>query len=93
MEYVVDNRRFILSYSELRELYYQFKEMSDEEFINNLPKVLHFVSLICWFKELCCVCLNDRGLLHRLIHLLDESERMVELEEIRILFNNLMKLD
>ena len=95
MTYLVDNHKYEISYQELRELYHEFKEMDDKEFLLNLPRVLHFSCIISFFKELpTYLVLGDRGIIHEIAHLLNpDTASGVNLEELRTDFNTLFKLD
>lgn len=94
MRYEVEGTFYELSYKDLREEYIGHVQMSNEEFLKNLPSALHIASVICWFKEIpTYVCLSDKGIIHELIHLLDcPEEPLVVLEDIRKLFEEQLKL-
>lgn len=42
MEYLVNSSRYTLHYSHLRADYLRYKEMEDEEFLQNLIPILQF---------------------------------------------------
>lgn len=93
MEYLVDNKKFSFSYKETKELYLEFKEMSDEVFFSDIPKLLHFVCFVGWFKELGMESLiSDVGIIHELVHILDGTETVLTKKEIRNNFNKLLEL-
>jgi hypothetical protein len=94
MEYVLDNRRYILSYQELKEEYDKFSGMSDEEFTQNLPAAAHLACVICFLKEVpTYICLSDIGIVHELIHLIHIPEgNTTSLKEIRKQFELWLKL-
>lgn len=93
MEYIVNNKKYHFSYSELQDKYWEFRNASDEEFFSNIPELLHFVVFVAWFKEIGTnVLLADDGLLHELIHMLNGVETVECKDEIREMFNNLMRL-
>ena len=94
MEYIVDNKKFHFSYSQLKELYIQFKEMSDEEFFSDIPRLLHFACVVGWIKELGNDCLiSDVGIIHELVHLLEKDvETVLTKEELRDKFLTLLEL-
>lgn len=93
MEYLVNNKKFSFSYRELQNFYEEFIYMSDEEFFADIPKLLHFVSFVAFFKEIDTQILHsDDGLLHELIHILNGIETVEEKENIREQFKNLMRL-
>lgn len=93
MQYIIDNKKFNFSYKELRTQYYEYKNMTDFVFFADIPKLLHFVTFVGWIKELPAESLlSDVGLIHELIHILDETETVLTKQEIRENFNKLMLL-
>lgn len=70
MEYIVDDTKFSLSYSELKERYLNALELEDLEFLERLPELSHLACVICWLKDCGREVLSDRGLIHELIHLM-----------------------
>lgn len=85
-----------LSYCELRADYWRFRSMANEEFLDSLISVLHFAVFVCWVKEVGLGVLDDRGLIHELVHLLDpktaENARTYDLPRIRMDFNEVCEL-
>lgn len=93
MDYTVNNKKFSFSYKELKNQYEEFRDMSDEEFFSDIPKLLHFVSFVAFLKEISTnTLLCDDGLLHELIHILNGVEEVTSKNEIRYMFNVLMEL-
>lgn len=93
-EHSANPKKYILSYSELREQYRRFVDMTDEEFLRNLPSAIHFACFMGWFKELGAeATLSDKGIVHELAHLLDLEEYRPNLHGIREQFKTLLKLD
>lgn len=94
MEYIIENRKYILSYQQLREDYYKFCQMSDEEFMKNLPAAAHLACVICYLKEVPgYVALCDVGIIHELIHLIHIPEgNTTSLRDIRKLFEERLRL-
>ena len=87
IEYLSEGTKFSLSYQALREHYLNFCDMSDSDFLNNLPDALHLACVICFLKETpTYVCLTDKGIIHELVHLLKEDGTTTSLQEIRDLF-------
>ena len=87
IEYLSEGMKFSLSYQELREHYLNFCDMSDSDFLRNLPDALHLACVICFLKETpTYVCLTDKGIIHELVHLLKENGTTTSLKEIRDLF-------
>jgi len=75
IEYVVEGDKYMLHYQELKDHYITHLEMSDEEFMKNLPSALHLACVICFLKEIpTYICLSDKGVIHELTHLLQHGE-------------------
>ena len=67
--------------------------MTDEEFLNNLPSAAHLACFIGWMKELSLnELVGDQGIVHELIHLMDNTREIRELPKIRKQFESLLKL-
>lgn len=94
MEYTLEGRTFSVSYQGLREQYLIHCNMTDEEFIKNLPSALHLATVICYFKETpAYICLCDIGIIHELVHLLHIPEdTQNRLRDIRKDFEFQLKL-
>lgn len=94
MEYLIEGRKFSISYGKLREHYILFCEMSDEEFMKNIAGALHLACIICFFKELpSSMVLGDLGIIHELAHLIHvPNEPLVNLLEIRQKFKTTLEL-
>lgn len=93
IEYLSDNKKFSLSYQELKEHYNRFCEMSDVEFLENINDAIHLACIICFLKEVpTYVCLSDTGIVHELVHLLKENGTTTSIEEIRDLFKTTLFL-
>lgn len=94
LEYVVGDKRFSLSYQQLREDYLEMCAMTDPEFWSALPRAIHLASIICFVKETpTYVCLRDDGIIHQLAHLLHIPEATEpEFAEIRQLFKDQLAL-
>lgn len=89
-------RKYVLSYSELREQYHRFVDMTDEEFLKNLPQAAHLACVISWLKESGQGAVADTGIVHELIHLIESGPEYGNggvLHEIRDTFKNALKLD
>ena len=92
MIYLVDNSKYHFSYQEIHLEYQKVLLMSDEEFMTNLPKVLHLSCFIAYLKELPNEqTIGDLGIIHRLTHLLHIPENE-DLKEIRKQFENILKI-
>jgi len=93
IEYLSEGSKFSLSYQDLRNHYLEFCEMSDADFMDNLPDAIHLACIICFLKELpTYVCLTDKGVIHELVHLLKEDLTTASLEDIRALFKSTLNL-
>jgi len=94
IEYLIQDKKYSLSYKELKEEYLKNVFYTDEEFIENLPSAIHLACIICWFKETPTDnCLNDKGIIHELAHLLHiGKEPNVDIQEIRELFKTQLEL-
>lgn len=93
--YIVNDSEYQVSYTELKKWYYTIRAYTDIEFATNLPEIIHFTCMLCWFKELPMdQVIGDEGIVHQLAHLLHiPNEPIIDLKEIRELFNTLCKLD
>lgn len=88
-------RKYILSYSELREHYHRFVNMTDEEFLKNLPSAAHLACVISWLKEGGQWAVADTGIVHELIHLIESGPSYGDggvLHEIRDTFKRTLLL-
>lgn len=96
MEYLVNGKKFYLNYSELRDDYYHYVNLPDEEFVEpaNLIKALHFACVVLYLKNASAeMTVSDEGIIHQLVHLLDiPDEPLLNLAEIRDLFNRVLYL-
>ncbi len=76
MEYLVNDKKYLFSYSELKEDYVKYISMSDAKFFSDIPKVLHFVCIVAYIKETpTYILMSDEGLVHQLVHLMDEHTK------------------
>jgi len=91
---LVGDKKYGLSYSELREGYNRFIEMSDTEFLSKAAEAAHLACIICWFKEIGPdYTIGDNGIVHELIHLLAiPDEPLVNLKDIRKQFKETLYL-
>lgn len=93
IEYFSGDKKFSLSYSELKENYTLYCKMSDVDFLLNLPDIIHTACIICFLKEIpTYVCLSDTGIIHELVHLLKENGTTTSIKDIRDLFKETLKL-
>lgn len=94
IQYLVGEDKYHFSYQELREQYILHTEMSDEEFLKNLPSALHLAIYICFIKETpSYICLSDKGIVHEIAHLIQFGDgEVIDLKEIRKLFKKALKL-
>lgn len=92
MEYIVDDKKYLLSYQELKNKYHEFCQMNDDEFVKNIPAALHLACVILYLKEepsYCVLC--DRGIIHELVHLLHIPDD-ADLRHTRKMFELWLKL-
>ena len=76
---------YTFSYSELRQMYFKYKNMNDDDFEKNILDILHFSCFVCWVKELPNeVTIGDMGLIHEMVHFL--TVKTVSIKEILALF-------
>lgn len=93
MEYLLGDKRFHFSYKELKERYLEYIDYTDEMFLANIKEILHFVVFVSYLKEIDSKSLlADDGLIHELVHLLNDVETVENLEDIRYNFKDLMRL-
>ena len=93
LEYLLEDKKYLLSYQNLKEDYYKFCNMPDEEFLQNLPSATHLACVICYLKELpTYVVLCDIGIIHELIHLTHIPDS-TDLKSVRKLFEQTLKLE
>lgn len=90
--YPETNPIFEISYKELKSIYEEILEYTDEEFISKAANILHTCCAIAYFKELSGKHLfSDIGLLHELVHLIIGT-RSQPIHEIRKSFKIWMEL-
>lgn len=88
-------RKYVLSYQELREKYYHFIELNDGDFLKELPDALHFACVVSWMKELGNeTTISDCGIIHELVHVLTNgSGNKYHFKKVRKQFKHILKLD
>lgn len=92
MEYIVDGSKYYLSYQQLKELYCEFCEKTNEEFVSSLPQAIHLACIICYLKEIpAYVCLSDKGIVHELAHMMHIPES-TDIMSVRKLFKSQLEL-
>jgi len=94
MEYIVDSKTYSFDYQELKEKYLELESLTDIQFLDRIPEILHFVCFVSYVKNTpSYILLNDRGLIHELVHLLDlKGHPTNDLENIREQFKIWCKL-
>lgn len=94
MEYTINNKRYSVSKSELQKEYQKVVAYNDTEFLENITRIVHLACIISFYKDLPNIeTLSDEGIVHQLIHLIDiPNEPLINLQEIRELFNKTMEL-
>lgn len=75
--------------------------MSNPEFIQNAIGALHFACVVCWLKETGSAVLADNGIIHELVHLVEDSKKDREpdakpfapdIARLRMDFNQVLEL-
>lgn len=91
--YLIDGKKYNFSYKELKDRYHWFCNLSDTDFIIELPHILHFAVFVSFFKELSpAQTLSYEGIIHQLTHLLCLDEPLIDLQEIRQQFKELLEV-
>lgn len=95
LTYLLDGKKFILSYQELREKHIELCGLSDTAFLSRLPEAIHLACFISYIKELEPeITISDVGIIHELAHLMHIPDDTIQgLKEIRKQFKNVLKLD
>lgn len=92
MEYIIENKIFILNYQKLKENYNYFCSISNERFLMEIKEAMHLAVFICYLKEIPNEkSLSDVGIIHELIHLIN-PDPINDIEEIREKFKTYLKL-
>lgn len=94
MQYLSSSKlQYSFHYQELKTAYERYISISDEQFISELPKILHFACFVSYVKELSMeATLSDEGIVHQLVHLLVVDDPTVDIRDIRGDFETLLKL-
>lgn len=94
MQYLVNNKKYILSYQELKSKHNELCELPLNEFLNHIPRAIHLACIIGYLKELGDECMvSDEGIVHRLVHLLDKTvDSEYEAKETFEQFKEILKL-
>lgn len=93
MEYLVNGVKYNLSYQELKDYYTEICGYNRQTFKTNIPKILHVACIICYLKEIPTHdCLSDEGIIHQLVHILDNSYTEFDLTNIINNFKQQCKL-
>lgn len=91
VSYVIEGHRFSYWPEKLEEAHRNLCELSDAEFLQALPEVLHLACMLCFVLDTPThECLSDRGVIHQLAHLIHiGDEPAVELRLVREKFAGL----
>lgn len=89
--YKIENKEYVYDPSMIRFHYTSFTIMSNEEFMENLPKALHFACFMSFILKLDqIVTLSDRGIIHELVHLSNTgTKQFSDITEVREKFDDL----
>jgi len=87
--YKVGDKEFVYDHKSLQYAFSTYQRYTNEEFLENIVDILHFAVYVCWLKEIPSdECLADDGIIHELVHLLQENTiKHSDLENIRKNFN------
>lgn len=90
-KYKIDNKEYVYDPLMLRFHYNTFTIMCDEEFLENLPKILHFSCFMSFVLKLNHIeTLSDKGIIHELVHLSNKGTRQFsEIKKVRDKFDDL----
>jgi len=90
-KYSVGDKTYNYNYESIQYTQLEIINYTDEEFMDNLPRILHFACLMSYVKNLSIKdTLSDTGIIHELVHLLNEGTRSyVDLDSLRDNFNYL----
>ncbi len=93
-EYKRGNKTFLFDRDLLIFQYDKFKNMTNEEFIDNIIDVLHFACYVSWLKNLNTEeTLADDGIIHELVHLTKKTTRKYQnIARTRKKFNKMLKI-
>lgn len=95
-DYKVEGSTYSMDYQQLKNHFEKFQSFNDSDFIENAIKIFHFASFVCYFKNIPTqTILCDKGILHQLVHLIDEDTKeyaVREISEIRERFNTICAL-
>jgi len=70
MKYQLDGKDFEFDYQQVKERYDEIVSLSDKEFMDRLPEIIHSACFIAWIKGLGQDAISDVGIVHELAHLL-----------------------
>jgi hypothetical protein len=96
-KYSVDDKTYVYDYMYVDEMRRTIINYSDQEFLDNIPKILHFTCFMSFILDIDSVdTLSDVGVIHELVHLLSEGTKgYVSLDSVRdkfeLLFGTLPK--
>lgn len=90
-KYRVGETNYEYDPAKLMRTYELICDYSDEEFMDNLAKILHFSSFMCFVLNLSNIeTLSDKGIIHELIHLLNDNTRdYTDIKDVRKKFEDL----
>jgi hypothetical protein len=93
IEYSLSGKKYVLDYQDLKEKYNYFISLSNKDFLLDINNALHFACIVCFLKGYGNNVLGDDGIIHEMVHLLSiGDEPMVNIEEIRMEFNEKLKI-
>tara|TARA_Y100001938_G_C8051618_1_gene412098 strand:- start:1008 stop:1319 length:312 start_codon:yes stop_codon:yes gene_type:complete len=93
-EYKRGDKTYIYDAKVLEFQYNTFKNMTNDEFIENIIDALHFACYVSWLNKLNTdQTLADNGIIHELVHLTKKNTRQYQnISETRKKFNKMLKI-
>ena len=93
-EYKIGKTKYVLDYNLLMYEYSLFKNMSNDEFLENIIDAIHFACYVSYIKKLDTEqTLSDKGIIHELVHLTKENtKKYQDVTKTRKKFNKLLKV-
>lgn len=89
--YKIEDKEYVYDPLMLRFHYNTFTIMDNEEFIENLPKILHFSCFMSFVLKLGQIeTLSDTGIVHELVHLSNKGTKdFSDIKQVREKFEDL----
>lgn len=90
-KYKIGSKEYVYDPELLKFHYHSFTIMSDEEFLEELPQVMHFACFMSFVLKLDHIkTLSDDGIIHELVHLSGlGTKKYTNIKDVRKKFNDL----